>query len=153
MSNRIVKGGYGRLEEGGASENINLGALVEYGGVNDFQNHSVTGDDAMRMFATEAANPARQVDDTWNAADGIITANDQMTVQHMPKGAKVYAWLDAGEDVAEGAALESAGNGALCAKTTQADGTIKLDPIVAYAHEAVNNAGGGVPVRINVIVA
>lgn len=61
-------------------------------------------------------------------------------------GVKVYAWLDAGENVGEDVKLESAGNGAL-----QADSAGGADFPVRTL-EAVDNSGGASPARIEVEV-
>lgn len=130
-------------KEGVTDEAVTPGALLEYGGSNDVQNHSTAGGNAAKMFALENDLVGDGIDDAYAAGETV-----QIGV--FRAGAKVYAWLEAGENVAVGAKLESAGNGSLQAHTAVST-NVPVDAIVAEAREAVNN-GGGSSVRIEVEV-
>lgn len=83
--------------------------------------------------------------DNWQAtASGIDTVyNAAETVRYIfaSPGDVLYMLIKTGSNVAKGAALESAGTGALQAGTTPIAGT-SVDSVVGYADEAVNNATG-----------
>jgi len=93
-----------------------------------------------RMFADET----NQVLQGLTIDDAYDTDGEVVSWVIAPRGAFIYAWLAAGENVAYDAVLESDGAGALQALTT--------GDAVARAREAVNNGAGGVAVRILVEV-
>lgn len=139
MPNVILLDGEAREEDYVASAAITPGELIEFGGANDVRANSSAADaDAIRAFARE------QVE---NAGAGIgtdIPSGDTVTVLYPESGAKVNALLAHGENVAEGAALESDGNGALQAHTS--------GRIIGYADAALNNTTGAAA-RLAIIVA
>lgn len=154
--NRIIRRGRW-IEENDeeASEVITPGELLETGGSNDLQLHSTADGNARKAFAL----PPIGVEASGKSIDEDYASGDTVRVGVPERGALVYAWLDAGENVAKGAALSSAGNGALKAEAITVDPTattaesVQADALVAYAAEAVDNSGGTAPVRILVEVA
>lgn len=101
--------------------------------------------DAPKIFAVEnpyldprtATNPAIDTDYAVAAMARYIFAQP---------GDLIYGWLETGDNVALGAALE-ASNVAGCLQT------FTNGRIIGYAAEAKDNSGGGAPVRIKVRVA
>jgi hypothetical protein len=86
--------------------------------------------------------------DTSPAIDTDYSYSASETVRYIipQRGDIVYAWLETGGNVAEGAALEIGSQaGALQAYSS--------GRILAFANEAVNNSGGSNPVRIHVRIA
>lgn len=79
------------------------------------------------------------------AVDTTFAAGDLCRFRRPIRGDKVYAWLEAGANVAANAALESGALGDLQAFTS--------GQILAFADEAKNNSGGGSRVRIRVRIA
>ena len=104
----------------------------------------------LRVHATAAGTVAQSM---WAIENELIGDDidhaylDGETVKFVypHSGAEIYAWIEATANVVRGAALESNGAGKLQAATTGA--------VVAYANEAVDNSGGGSPVRIKVRAA
>lgn len=139
MPNTILLKGEVVRKEGVTDEAVTPGELVERGGSNDFQAASSgnTGT-AMRAFALENDLVGQGIDDDYDSGD-------TMQVGYPEPGAEVYAFLAYGDDVNDGAALESDGNGAL---TAQSSGRV-----IAYAVEDKTNTSGGAAVRIKVEVA
>ncbi len=115
------------------------GQLVERIGIN-VQPHSTADGTAEPLFA-------RERDLFGKDKDEVIPAGDQCMYVAGRQGDEIQAFLADTENVVEGAALSSAGTGAL-----QAVGGAAADRVVAYAIEAVNNTSGG-DVRIEVEVA
>ena len=91
--------------------------------------HNTAADvDVQAKWAVENDKIGRDLNTAYAAAETCYFV-------YAHSGARVYAWLVTGANVARGAALEAAGNGALQALTT--------GRIIAYADQAVNNSGGG----------
>lgn len=126
--------------EGVTDEAVTPGHLIELGGSNDIQKHSTASGNAQRAFALENDLVGDGIDDAYASDD---------TVQYgvFGRGARVYAWLAYGEDVAIGAQLESAGDGAL-QEHTAVGSAVEVEAVVAVATEAVTNTSGGAAVRI-----
>jgi len=124
-----------------AGVDITPGMLIERASSTEVAPNSTAADTSpQRMFADERLQVLTGGDiDTDYANDG-----DAVSWVIPPRGAKIYAWLSAGENVAFDAILESDGAGALQAVTT--------GEVVARAAEAVNNGAGGTAVRILVEV-
>lgn len=133
------------------------GELVEKNSSDLLILHATAGGNAypwfadFNPFATTNTSPAISQD--WASGDNV------RYIRAIP-GEEIYAWLDAGETAAIDSPLESAGNGSLQVHTPIAADEAGSDTftiygrgIVAYALEAVNNSGGGSPVRIKVMVA
>jgi len=116
------------FDEGVAGGTIYPGMLVLWSSGTLIANNASPDVDAPVIFAVESMMHNQGIDDAYASGATVYTCAPQ-------GGARVYAWLETGANVAKGAALESNGAGALQALTT--------GRIVAYADEAVNNSGGG----------
>lgn len=148
-------------KDGVASAVITPGELVEQSGTNadgdrQFQPHATapatdTEGAALPRFALEYGKAGKGIDEDY-------ASGDHMEYRTGLAGDEFYAWLDAGENVSADDPLESAGNGALRQHTGSDDAdatttqTYYDGAIVAHAAEAVDNSGGGSPVRIRVEV-
>lgn len=128
-------------KEGVTDEAITPGHLIERGGANDVQKHSSANGNALPAFALENDLVGDDIDDDYASGE---------TVQYavFAPGEEVNALLAYGENVSEGAALTSAGDGTLHAAAGS-----DPDRIVGYAAEDKNNTTGGSAVRIAVEVA
>lgn len=139
MANVILLDGEAREEDFVASEAITPGELVEHGGSDDIQAHSTaSGTQVERIFVRE------QVENSGNGIDDDVPSGDTATVIYPEQGAKVQAFLAHGENVSEGDALESDGNGALQAQSS--------GDTIGYAAEGLNNTSGSAS-RIDITVA
>lgn len=147
-------------KDGVANAVVTPGELLELAGTNSdgdrqLQPHSSAPDlngngSAQPNFATEYSHTGGSIDDDY-------ASGDHLEYRPCMAGDEVYAFIDAGQNVSEGAPLESAGNGALqehSGLNPAGDGTDTMadDLIVGYAVEAVDNSGGSDPVRIRVEV-
>jgi glycerol kinase len=153
----IVLKGTPLRKEGVASEAITPGHLVEFGGVNDLRKHATAGGNARKAFAVEY--------DPENEIDTACAAGDQVMYVTGHPGDEVYALVPAGAvAIAKGDPLESNGDGTLRKHVAPSQAvneggtatytiTQKVDGIVAYALEAVDNSAGASAVRISVEVA
>jgi hypothetical protein len=81
------------------------------------------------------------------AIDALYAAAETVPYIYASPGDVLYMLIKTGSNVARGAALESAGTGAL-----QAAAGTALDSLVGYAEEAVNNSSGS-DARIRVRIA
>ena len=119
-----------RFDEGivAASNTIYPGMLVLKSSGSLIPNSAAADVDAPIQFAVEDAQFNKGIDDAYAEGDTCYYCIPQ-------GGARVYAWLETGGNVAAGAPLESNGAGYLQAAST--------GRIIAYAAEAVNNSGGG----------
>lgn len=139
MSSTILLNGDAREEDHKTSEAITPGELIEFGGSNDIRANTTANDaDAIRAFMRE------QPENDGNGIEDDVPSGDMGTVLFPESGAKVLAFLAHGENVSEGDALESDGNGALQAQT--------CGRIIGFAAEDLNNTSGSAS-RIKVIVA
>lgn len=128
------------------------GPLTVPGRNKDVGPHNVAGA-AGTMFAREMDLIGSSIDDVYETGDTVL-------YQTSRAGDRVYALLAAGQDVAAGARLESAGNGYLRAVTagsqasTEPFAAVFPGTAIAVALEDVdNNPGtGGAPVRIKIEV-
>lgn len=143
MNSIIVKSREGGplRKEGVTDEAVSPGHLIEKGGGQDVQKHSSANGNALPRFALENDLVGDDIDDDYASGE---------TVQYavFTTGEEVQAWLAYGENVSEGAALTSAGDGTLHAAAGS-----DPDRIVGYAAEDKNNTSGGSAVRIIVEVA
>ena len=126
--NRIHLIGDFRREEALAAAELYPGHLVEFTSAGKFQKHSTAGGVAERIVAVEDALQGNTISTAY-AADALVSANVEQP------GNQVQMFLAAGENVANGAKLESAGGGALQAVTT---GTV-----IAVAAEAKDLSASG----------
>lgn len=137
-----------------AAVSVTPGMLVAFDGTSgNLRAHATAGGNAAPAFAVENSDMGYGIDDAYYGAghaskpSGWLGDSAQYVVSR--PGDELYALLAVGANVAKGAFLESAGNGALRAFTNQAN---QFRAIVARALEAVNNAAGSAAVRIKVEV-
>ena len=132
-----------------ASTTILPGHLLDYETDGKIKLHGGAGLNASRMFAIENAMMGLGITDAYVSTTTVLQ-NILFGVFH--NGSEVYALVPAGAAaIAIGDWLESVGDGTLrlsvsdtAVNDTQREGS------VARALEAVNNSGGGTPVRIRV---
>lgn len=135
----LLKGNPLQKEALAGEANIKPGMLLELTTAGKVVSHnSVSVTKGPLRIAREAEYVGGSIDDVYDDGDVVPYYIAQ-------PGDEYYALLQAGEDVAIGAALQSAADGTLEAQTS-------TNPTVAIAKEAVdNNPGtGGAPVRIKV---
>lgn len=135
----LLRGNPQQKEALAGEANIKPGMLLELTSAGAVVSHNSVSDQkgALRI-AREAEYTGASIDDTYDSGDVVP--------YYVAKPGDVfYALLQAGEDVAIGAKLQSAADGTLEAQTS-------TNPTVAIALEAVdNNPGtGGAAVRIKV---
>ena len=97
-------------EQNAASAAITPGQLIEKN-AGAWRPHSTAAGAAHRVFALERDELGKDIDQAYASGDRVKAA-------YCAPGDKVNAILNSGETVAEGALLESAGNGQLKAGTT-----------------------------------
>lgn len=136
-----------------ANEALTPGELLDIDADSELIPHGTAGGNATPLFCVEAEQIGEGIDDDYSAGD-----QTQYVVGR--PGDEIYAFLKAGENVADGDELESDGAGALQAHTPQAvdEGgtatyTIYARGIVARAIEDKDNSAGTARVRIKVEVA
>lgn len=129
----ILVSGSGHRKEGVTDEAVTPGHLLELGGSNDLQKHSSADGNAAAMFALENDLVGDGIDTAYASGD---------TVQYVIAypGAKIYALLGDGENVAVGADLASNGDGTLAAHTLAVDSQ-PVNAVICRALEAVNASG------------
>lgn len=126
--NRVImlRGEAIQNEEGVAGEaGIIPGMLVQ--GVTTILKHATAGGSARRTFAMERDEAGRDIDEAYEV-DSVVKVGSFFP------GQRVNTIIASGQNIAEGAALESAG-----------DGTVKVFAAgvkIGYATEAVNNSAG-----------
>jgi hypothetical protein len=118
-----------------ATEAITPGHLVEMTSTG-YRKHATGGGATTPAFALDAPEYNKGYADDY-------AADDLVWVGIGAPGTSFWAWLDSGENVARGAALESAGNGNLQAHTSGTN--------LAKALEAVNASSGSARIRVEVI--
>lgn len=137
--NRIILSGEVTHKEYQAGGAITPGHLCEIDANGDIiVNNSAADVNAAALFARE----------NLEAGDGIgdvYADNDWVQAEWCHPGAEVYAWLKLGVTVANGALLESAGDGTLQAFTT--------GKAVAQAMEAITGGAAALRVRVRIINA
>ena len=107
--------------------------------------HPTVGGYGPKHIAVEDALQGNTIDDNYSSGD--------LVALHTPRPGAVYQlWLKAGENVAIGDRLMSAGDGTL--QEFEAADTVTADAIVGTAEEAVDlSASGAVATRIDVRIA
>lgn len=136
-----------------ASEAIKPGMLVQLHTDGTLKKHATAKAATAAAFAREMDIAGGSIDDAYEDSDTVLYST------YRP-GDWVYSWLKAGNDVAAGALLESAGDGTLQALTALSQaGTSPFAVTVGgvalcRALEAVDNdpGTGGAAVRIRVEV-
>lgn len=148
MANRIHLIGSGRLEEDIAGAALTPGHLIEAynaSGTKKVRKHSTEGGYAERGFALEDALQGREIDTAY-------AADERVSYVLAAPGDVVYAYLKAGENVAIGAKLISAGDGTLIAEGSASSGTT-VKQIIGQAEEALDlSASGATDTRLAVRV-
>lgn len=143
----IVLKGRGIRDETLAAGTITPGHLIEHDGTDHVVVHSTAAANAQKMFAVENELIGNDIDVDYLTGDTTL-------YEHVVRGGMVNALLAAAATaVPNGAFLESAGDGTLRILTADAaTDQGQRESIVAIAREAVDNSGGGTPVRIKVEV-
>jgi len=138
-TNKILLKGTGIQKEAVAAGTITPGMLVELTSAGKVQAQSTAAASSVqRAFATENSLEGNTISDDYSA-------NDTTFYEVVGPGVEVYAFLEAGENVAIGAFLEAADAGALQAVSTGKP--------IAVALEAVDNsASGSTDTRIKVAI-
>lgn len=115
--------------------------------------HATAAGNAVPIFAVNASDQNKGIDDNYSAAD---MARFVIAQRGTVVNARVAASAAA---IALGDYLESAGNGTVRKHTAQAINesgsatvNIQANSVVAIATEAVDNSGGGTAVRIKALV-
>lgn len=145
MSNKIVLKSNARLDEVTASEILSPGHLLEAVSTGKYQKHATEGDYALRAIATEDALQGKTASDAY-------AVDDKVQAAFLNSGDKVQAILKAGENVAIGAPLISAGDGTLIAEASVSSGVTVKD-VIGFADEALNlSASGAVDTLCDVLV-
>lgn len=123
-----------------AGSAIKPGMLVEQITAGTYRAHASAAGNAAPIFAREADYTGGGIDDVYDVGENVV-------MWYCKPGDMIYALLKAGQNVAIGTFLESAGDGSLRDVAT-------AGVVVAKAAEAVNNnpGSGGLPVRIKVEV-
>ena len=143
-----VNGSFIHEERISASDTaIKPGYLVEETG-GEVQEHSAAGANAQKLFALTNISNGGTIDD-------VYTVGETVRYGAAHSGQKAYGLVAAGAAaIADGVALESAGDGTLRVLTTAAaTSDQQRNSIVAWATEAVDNSGGGTEARIEIRVA
>lgn len=155
--NRIqIKGTNYRYEEDRAFATITPGDLIEFindAGVKKVRRHATEGGPAERAFAVESPLQGQTAFGIESRTIDTDYAAGELVSYHLVlPGHVVRAHLKAGENVAIGALLHSAGDGSLIATGSMATASSTEQP-VAKAEEALDlSASGAVKSRINVRV-
>lgn len=135
MSNQIHLIGDFLADEAVAHAALSPGHLIEMNSDGEVLKHATEGGYAERMVAVEDALQGNTTADAYAAADKVFFN------RYYP-GAKCQMYLKAGENVAIGDKLISAGDGTLIANGSEASGTT-VRQIVAIAAEALDLSGSG----------
>ena len=130
MSNTIRLKGCGRYEEARANAALSPGHLIEVLSTGKVRKHATEGGLAERAFAIEDALQGNTVADAYAADDlvGYVLA---------APGDEINAVIKAGENIAIGDKLVSAGDGTLI-KSTSVSTSVTDPVVVAVAMEAVD---------------
>ena len=135
----IDLGGLGIQREAPAAGTITPGMLLAYDSTLDVKAHDAAGGPASPMFALEYDFTGGDIDDDY-------AADDQVKFRVFSPGARVYAWLASGQDVAAAEFLTSNGAGLLTAASAG-------DIVVAQAIEAVDASGANTRIKVEVVPA
>jgi len=124
-----------RREEAVAAGAITPGMLIEETSAGKFQAHSTEGGDGALLLAEVDALQGNTLSDDYST-DDLVSANVELP------GNEVQAFLKAGENVAIGAFLISAGNGTLIDEGSASSG-VTVKKRFAVAREAKDLSGSG----------
>ena len=100
--------------------------------------HNQADNIAEGMFALEFDKTGRTIADAY-------AADDQVEYGVFPQGARVYAWLQSGQNITKGALLTSSGDGRL-----KVAGNTSF--VVARALESVDASGAAARIRVEVML-
>ena len=134
MPNTIVLKGKPLRKEAPAGAAVTPGDLVDFSS-GDLIRHANAGQNAAPRFAVENDLIGSGITD--NYASGFT-----MRYVMSSPGDEVYGLLASGQNVSQGAFLESAGNGSLQAYTNQSGQNVYVAAIVAVAAEDKDNSSG-----------
>ena len=131
MANTVALRGDYILDEATPTEAITPGHLVEFASATTVQKHASAGVICSPTFLLE------------NSLEGdvmgtAIGTSDKARMGTFPRGSKVQAWIKAGEDIAFGDPLVSAGDGTLKEQTSEEEGAV-----VAHAFAACDLSASG----------
>jgi hypothetical protein len=122
-------------EDRKAGEALIPGQLLTVGSGN-FIKHATAGGAVLLVVAAERDEMGKSVDDAY-------AVNDTVKAAAIPKGGRFLGWLASGQNVADGALLESNGAGQFRAVTTGV--------VLARAVEAVNATAAAARIRLEAI--
>lgn len=137
MANTILLKGRGIRKEAVAAAGITPGHLLTINNTGKLAVHGTAGGKVAPLFAVENDLVGKTIDDAY-------VANDYVQAEYLWSGCEVLGWLKAGENVALGGLLQSAGDGTLVAFTSGS--------VLGQAIEAVNNSAGGAATRIKIVI-
>ncbi len=144
----IVIRGKGIRKEAAAGGVITPGHLIEKSSTGTVVVHNSGADNAMKLFAVENDLVGKGIDDDYASGDNVL-------YEACHSGMEVFALvIDGTAAILQAAFLESDGAGGV--QTAVADAATDTDQriaIIGQALEAVDNSGGGAPVRIKMEVA
>jgi hypothetical protein len=147
MPNRIELKGHVEYDEGRASAAIIAGQLIALGAVaGEVAPHASIADFHESAVAIESALWGKTIADPFAIGDLVPYVIGK-------KGAQLFVFVKAGENIAAGEALVSAGDGTLVSITNASAVSAGIKAVVGYAVEAIDLSGGGAvdtrtPVRI-----
>lgn len=124
-----------RHEEAIAAGTITPGMLLTIDSAGEVLAHATEGGYAMRVFAVEDALQGHTLDDDYSA-DDLVSANIELP------GNEIQAFLQAGQNVAIGDWLISAGDGTLIENGQESSGTTVYQ-MIGVAREALDLSGSG----------
>jgi hypothetical protein len=130
-------GGTTTQHEAVAGGAITPGQLVTLNSSGQVVVHPSAGLPTQAAFAIENDLVGKGIADAY-------ASGEQVRYRIFAEGGHVYAILASGQNVAQGALLQSAGNGNLSVGST-------ADNIVAKALEAVNASGGAARIRVEIL--
>ncbi len=133
--NQVHLVGTFRREEALAASTITPGMLIEQIAAGTVQAHSTEGGYAVRAFAEVDALQGNILTTNYAAA-ALVSANIELV------GNEVNAMVKAGEDIAIGDLLISAGDGTLIENGSEASGTT-VRQIIGVARETLDLSGSG----------
>lgn len=135
MANKIHLKGSGRYEEAVVAAAFYPGHLVKINSSGQILKHSTEGGFAERAFAIEDALQG-------NTVDTVSVANNTHPYVLAAPGDEINAFIKAGENIAVGDLLISAGDGTLIENGSEGSGTT-VRQILAVAVEANDLTGSG----------
>lgn len=135
MANKIVLIGMGRHEEAVAAGAITPGHLIKLDSAGKVVVHASEGQYAERLFAKEDALQG-------NTKDTAYASGDVVSYHVAVPGDEIFAYIKAGENVAIGDQLISAGDGTLIKIGSVSSGVTVTD-VIAVAKEANDLSGSG----------